>query len=258
MLAITGLTQTFDNVALGQQLMLALGGLEAVQQVHHLFALFLCGLALVHALNFLDSLFVRRQVSKLLPTKSDWEHFVQFLRLNKLPLFERYSFDEKFVYWVIVIAVGVLTLTGLGLWFPTWVTLVLPGSYFQYAAAIHRWQAIFVVIVILSLHTYQVLLRKRNFSIFTGRISLEDMQEDHPVELAYLEKLAALVQEGVLPKTVEFAVEERHPRKIYIYVEPEPDEDDEDEAHIEAGQVGQPETAEEKANLHMADGEAVK
>jgi len=220
-LAVTGLSQTFDNLASVRQLELLLGGLEGVQQIHHLFGLILCGLAIFHALNILDSFFVRQEPGKMLPQKSDFEHFLQYFTLKKLPLFERYSFDEKFVYWVTLIAVGVLSVTGLSMWFPAWVTIVLPGSFFPYAVVIHRWQTIFVVIVILVLHIYQVLLRKKNFSIFTGRISIEDMLEDHPVELAYLEKLSALVQTGSLPKTIEFTVEERSPKKIYINAEPE-------------------------------------
>jgi cytochrome b subunit of formate dehydrogenase len=256
-LALTGLAQTFDNFVLGRQLLLSLGGLESAQRVHHLFALVLGALSIYHALNILDSVFVRRQISKLLPEKSD----SQFLTLNKLPLFDRYSFDEKFVYWVVFFSVGILGLTGLSLWFPTWVTLVLPGSYFQYATAIHRWQAIFAVTVLVLLHTYQVLLRKRNFSIFTGRISLEDMQEDHPAELAYLEKVSEQVQTGVLPKTIEFTVEERIPRKVYVYVEPEHAEEDDEEykALVRAAkEKDQKKAAGRKTKQPVADGEAAK
>lgn len=258
MLAVTGLAQTFDNVTLGQQFLLFWGGLETVQRIHRLFALVLLGLSVYHLLNILDSYFVRRQVSKLLPEKSDLEHLVQFLTLNKLPLFERYSFDEKFVYWVTVVAVSVLSITGLGLWFPTWVTLVLPGSYFQYAVAIHRWQAIFAVTVVLTLHTYQVFLRKRNLSIFTGRMSIEDMQEDHPVELAQLEKLADLAQSGILPKVVEFSVEERRFKRIIIIEDKTEEEfdEDEDEAPVEAKDEGNLAMAENRATIPLADGEA--
>jgi cytochrome b subunit of formate dehydrogenase len=258
-LALTGLLQTFDNLVPVRQFLLLLGGLEAVQQIHHLFGLILCGLAVFHTLNILDGFFVRRETGKLLPEKSDFGHFIQYLTSNKLPLFERYSFDEKFVYWATFIGVGVLSITGLSMWFPTWITVVLPGSFFPYAVVIHRWQAIFAVVVIALLHTYQVLLRKKNISIFTGRMSIDDMREDHPVELAYLEKLANLVQAGGLPKSIEFTVEEHSPKKIYINAKPEQKPEIANEIQvselIEATKTDQTETPEIEATLQIVDGE---
>jgi hypothetical protein len=53
------------------------------------------------------------------------------------------------------------------------------------------------------------LLRKKNFSVFSGKMSVQDMAEDHPVELAYLENAASLAGERTLPKEVVFYVEEQ-------------------------------------------------
>lgn len=222
-LALTGLAQTFDNHASIRRLLFLFGGLEAVQQIHHVFGLVLCGLVVVHVWSLLDSYFVRREPGRMLPGKNDFEHFIQYFISKKLPLFERYSFDEKFIYWATLISVGILSVTGISMWFPTWVTIVLPGSFYPYAVALHRWQVVLAVVVVLILHTYQVLLRKKNFSIFTGRISIDDMREDHPVDFAYLETSAALDQSGRFPKPIEFTVEEHAPKKIYVHAKPAPE-----------------------------------
>jgi formate dehydrogenase subunit gamma len=212
-LGITGLAQTFDGTPVGKAALVVLGGVEGAQQVHHLFALILCALAVYHGLMLLDGYFVSHQTFKMLPVKSDLRHLFQLLTFNlglskKLPLYDRYSFDEKFIYWVTFIAVIVLSTTGLVMWFPILATQVIPGSFFLYAQVLHRWQAIFAILVMLLLHTYQVFGRNRNFSIFTGRMSLADMQADHPVELAYLEQSSSLAEATSLPKTVRFSIEE--------------------------------------------------
>ena len=221
-LAVTGLVQTFDNTRIGQALLILLGGLEGTRKIHHFFALILIGLAVYHFLNVLDGYFVKRLPASMLPVKSDLRHIFQMLTFNlgltrKLPIFDRYSFDEKFVYWVTAITVVILSLSGLVLWFPYLVTQVLPGSFYLFAGALHRWQAIFIVVVILLLHIYQVLLRKQNFSIFNGRMPLSEMKADHPVELAFLERAATLTETKKMPVMVKFSIDEmvvnKEPRK---------------------------------------------
>ena len=108
-----------------------------------------------------------------------------------------------------VIAVLLLSLTGLVMWFPSIATQILPGSVYVYSIAIHRWQALFAIVVMLLLHIYQVLVRKQNFSIFNGHMSVAEMQADHPVELAYLQKAASLVETKNLPKFLKFSIEEK-------------------------------------------------
>jgi formate dehydrogenase gamma subunit len=223
-LGSTGLAQTFDNTFPAQQFLIFLGGVEAAQEYHHLFASILGALAIYHAINTLDGVLVRRQQATMLPGRNDLTHFIQMMRLNlgfsrKLPLFERYSFDEKFIYWVTVISVGVLGLTGLLMWFPTLILQVLPGSLYPYAQVFHRWQAIFLVAVVVLLHIYQVVLRSLNASMFSGRMSIRSMKEDHPVELAYMEQAAEHWQEKRWPQAVEFSIPERVAREVVTIIE---------------------------------------
>ena len=212
-LAITGLTQSFDTTRPAQAILVLLGGLEGTQQIHHFFALILMAAAIYHLALVVDGVFVRLQPAVMLPGPQDFANLFQMVAFNlgltkKLPQNDRYSFDEKFVYWVTVIAVVILSLTGLIMWFPSIATQILPGSAYLYATTLHRWQAIFVLTIMIFLHLYQVLVRRQNFSIFNGQISLADMKTEHPVELAYLKKAAPLAEMENLPKNVKFSVEE--------------------------------------------------
>ena len=224
-LAVTGLAQTFDNTSIGRSILLFSGGLEIAQQYHHVFGLILVALAIYHIWDAVDARFVRLQTSRIKLESSDFQHFSQTIKLlfgfsKKLPLFDRYSFYEKFVYWVTAGCVAILSITGLIMRYPTIVTSVLPGSIYPFAVIFHRWPAIYLVIVILLFHTYQILPSRGNFSMFTGNMSVEKMKAEHPAELAYLVKAASLVSAKTWPQTVEAEVEERLARSYAeVYAE---------------------------------------
>lgn len=148
----------------------------------------------------------------MLPGISDLEHFFQILKLNLglskiLPQYNRYSIDEKFIYWLTLTTCAGLIATGLVMWYPSIVTQVLPGWIFAFSAVFHKWLAFLLVGVTILLHGYQVFLRRMNFSIFSGRMSHAVMEEDHPVELAWLETAAAHADAENWPQVVMYKVE---------------------------------------------------
>ena len=240
-LAVTGLAQTFNTTSLGQQVLHLAGGLDTAQSLHHLFGLVLVALLVYHIWNVLDGMFVRLQSSRVFFDASDWQHFFESIRLilgrsKKIPLYDRYNSDEKFMYWVTAVAVVMLSITGLIMRFPTWATLIVPGQLYSYALVLHRWPALSLAFVVVLLHTYQVLLRKRNLSIFNGEVTIEEMEIEHPVELAYLQHAAALVQATRWPQTIVFSLEERFAQKQWwedLQDEDDDDEDDEDDEEDE-------------------------
>ncbi|HEY3311600.1 MAG TPA: cytochrome b/b6 domain-containing protein [Anaerolineales bacterium] len=226
-LALTGLAQTFEGSFIARQLLFAMGGLNAAQQVHHILGLTLDVLVIYHALILIDGLFVRRRPGKMMP---EWNDLANLGRLigfalgfsKKQPLYDRYSLDEKVIYWLSATSLAVLVVTGFVLRYPTWITQVLPGGVFPFAVVFHRWQAILLVAVVILLHGYQVLLRGANRSMFTGKISLDEMQVEHPVELAYLEQAAATVKSKPWPQRVKFTIDEFTAQKVLTAIEKKP------------------------------------
>src|SRR5581483_7334974 len=115
-LAITGLPQLFAGEAWAQSLILALGRIESVRILHRFMALLLIVEVLYHVLSLAYKLLVLRQSASMLP------------RLPDRPRMAHYNFLQKIDYWLTVLSILVLLVTGLLLWNPIAVTGVLPGG----------------------------------------------------------------------------------------------------------------------------------
>jgi hypothetical protein len=80
----------------------------------------------------------------------------------------------------------VMSVTGLSLVWPELVTTYLPGIVIAVTRTIHGYEATFAVLVVILWHTWGVILRPEVFpldtSIFTGKISLERLKEEHRAE----------------------------------------------------------------------------
>jgi hypothetical protein len=66
------------------------------------------------------------------------------------------------------------------------ITRFLPGQIVAASRVVHGLEATFAVLVIVLWHSYGVILRPEIFpldtSIFTGKVSLERLKEEHPLE----------------------------------------------------------------------------
>lgn len=220
-LAVTGLAQTYYETLLGSFILALFGGIVSIRSIHHLFA-FVFGIqSIYHAALFVYELFVFRRTSRIMPDFDDVRNLFEMLALNlglskRHPRFDRYNFEEKAEYWALVWGTVIMGITGLMQWFPVMVAEVLPGWIIPVARAFHRWEAILAVLAILTWHTYHAVLKTRNTSIFTGLMSLEQIQEEHPLELLYLEKATESLHSQTWPVLIEIPVDE--PKKD---VEPE-------------------------------------
>jgi hypothetical protein len=80
-----------------------------------------------------------------------------------------------------------MAITGFFLWNPIATTNVLPGQIIPAAKAAHGGEAVLAVLSILIWHMYNVLIKHRNFSMFTGKLPHKQMEEEHALELERLE-----------------------------------------------------------------------
>lgn len=212
-LAITGLSQTYYNTAFGNFVMTLLGGIDNFRQVHHIAAFVFGSQSLYHVAVFIDQTFVRRRISKMFPAWSDVTDAIQMIKFNlglalHHPRFDRYNFEEKAEYWAFVLGTVAMGATGLMQWFPVQLTAVFPGWIVPVARTLHRWEAILVVLAILTWHFYHSVIKTLNLSIFTGNMSLEQMVEEHPLELAYLEQAAAAIHNKLWPVLIEIPLDQ--------------------------------------------------
>ena len=87
-------------------------------------------------------------------------------------------------------------LSGLALWFATEAMAVMPKWAFDLLAVLHGRESVVIFLVLFLWHLYDVHLRPEVFpmdwSWITGRISLADLQERHPLEYERLRKAGVL------------------------------------------------------------------
>jgi cytochrome b subunit of formate dehydrogenase len=177
--------------------------------VHHVAAFLLGILFLYHIAIFVDRAFVQRRFGKMLPAWSDLADAVKLMKFNmglvsRRPLFDRFNFEQKAEYWALILGIFIMGVTGIVQMFPAQLTLILPvGWVIPASRAAHFWQAVLMVLAVLSWHFYHTVFKKLNLSIFNGKMTIDQMQEEHPLELDYLEQASAAIENRHWPLEIE-------------------------------------------------------
>ena len=193
LLAITGLPQKFPESPLSQFIVLTIfGSVETARLVHHISAIVLMLASLVHILDVLYKVMVLRTPLDMLPFVSDLKQLFTdisyFLGLRKhRAYYGRYSYIEKAEYLALVWGTVLMAITGFMMWNPILTTRLLPGEAVPAAKTAHGAEAILAVLAIFVWHFYHVHLRHLNKSMFTGKLSREEMEHEHPAELAAID-----------------------------------------------------------------------
>lgn len=186
-LLLTGLPQKFRSAGWSQQILSSPERLELVRQIHHISAILLIAVVVYHLGRAIYFLIKRRLPGDMLPTWQDvrdaWQMVKYLLFLSKRkPAASKYNFEEKFTYWFIFVAVGIMVITGIIIWFPVAVTRLLPGGVVPASKLAHSTEATVAALFVIVWHLYHVLVQRLNLSMFTGRISEEEMRTYHSLE----------------------------------------------------------------------------
>jgi formate dehydrogenase gamma subunit len=195
-LLFTGLPQKFQYTGWSQWLISSPERLAQIQQIHHIFALLLIADVIYHLARGISLMVRRRLPGSIFPTWQDvrdaWQmiKFLLFLTRKK-PAYGKYNFEQKFTYWFLFFGIGILVLSGLVLWFPLFITRFLPGGIIPAAFLAHSNEAIVAAVFIVIWHFFHVHLQRLNLSIFTGRLSEDEMREYHSAEFERLTGEAA-------------------------------------------------------------------
>lgn len=192
LLALTGLPQKFVGYTWAENFILAMGGIEQVRIVHRLAAVFLMLQTIYHGGVITYKIFVQRLSLTMAPglrdTKNLFGTTAYNLGFSKIrPKLPRYTFEEKVEYWALVWGTVIMVITGFMLWNPIATTKFLPGAFIPAAKAAHGGEALLAVLAILVWHMYGVLFRQVNKSMFTGKLSREEMEQKHALELKQIE-----------------------------------------------------------------------
>jgi cytochrome b subunit of formate dehydrogenase len=192
-LAVTGLPQKFitSDVRLVDSLIDLMGGIETVRVAHRAAATVLMLSTIFHLIDVAYRILVRRAALSMLPRYQDVADALQAARYNlglakERPRMGRFTWEEKVEYWSLLWGTVVMIGTGFMLWNPIATTRILPGEAIPAARVVHGGEALLAVLAVLIWHFYSVHLRYFNRSMFTGRMSEHEMQDEHPLELERL------------------------------------------------------------------------
>jgi formate dehydrogenase subunit gamma len=190
-LLITGLPQKYENTSWSQWLLSTPERLAQLQQIHHIFALLLTVVVLYDLGRAIYLIIKRRLPGDMLPTMQDvrdaWQMIKYLLFLTRQqPRFGKFNFEQKIMYWFTFVGILILVISGYILWFPIIITKVLPGGVVPAAYLMHGNEAVALAIFTIIWHFYHVHLERLNLSIFTGRLSEDEMRKYHPVEFERL------------------------------------------------------------------------
>ena len=172
--------------------MQTLGGIDGTRRIHHIAAFAMMWVTVYHIIAVLYRVIVLRVRWTMMPLLDDFTHLFQdiayFLGFRKhRAYYGRYNYAEKVEYLAVVWGTIIMGMTGFMMWNPITTAKYLPGEAIPAAKAAHGGEAILAVLAIIIWHMYHVHVKRFNKSMFTGKITREEMEEEHPAELEVIE-----------------------------------------------------------------------
>jgi cytochrome b subunit of formate dehydrogenase len=190
LLVATGLPQTAPDNGVALWLIQLFGGVAPTRLVHRTTGFIFVALLVLHIARGVIGIARTRTLPAIIPRRHDFFDALAMARhiLQGTPRPKAGKFDgtEKFEYWGLFFGGIIMSVTGVVLVFPELVTEVFPGIVVAALRVVHGLEATFAVLVVLLWHSYGVLLRPEIFpldtSMFTGKISLDRLREEHELE----------------------------------------------------------------------------
>jgi cytochrome b subunit of formate dehydrogenase len=124
--------------------------------------------------------------------------FQWFFGQRRRPVFDRWTYWEKFDYWAPFWGVTIIGASGLMLWMPNITASILPGWIFNAATIAHGEEAVLAAGFLFTVHFFNNHFRPDKFPLdiqmFTGVMPLEEFRREHTLQFR------RLVQAGQLEK----------------------------------------------------------
>ncbi len=189
-LAVTGLVQKFADSSISVAIITFLGGIETTRLIHRAASVVFVVESIYHLAVIGYKLYVQRKQASMLPGLKDLQdaafQFLYNLGLRReRPKMGRYNFTEKAEYWAMVWGLVLMAVTGFMMWNPIATANILPGQVIPAAKVAHGAEAVLAVLAIFLWHFYHVHIKVFNKSMFTGKLSRHEMEEEHGEELEH-------------------------------------------------------------------------
>jgi cytochrome b subunit of formate dehydrogenase len=207
-LTLTGMSVFYAETAWAPVVMNALGGPQAAAYIHRVSAVIFASVFVGHLVYVVLHLRERWRSFQwfgphsFIPRWQDlWDvvaMFKWFFGLGPRPVFDRWTYWEKFDYWAPFWGVTIIGVSGFMLWFPNTTASFLPGWTFNVATIFHGEEALLAALFLFTVHFFNNHFRPDKFPLdvvmFTGSVPLEEFKHEHTVEYNRLVESGELSQ----------------------------------------------------------------
>ncbi len=206
LLTLTGMPLFYPDAAWAPWVMKALGGPKVAGVIHRVNAVIFAGVFFWHLAYMGLNVWRNRKTFRwfgpdsLIPNWQDLKDIVAmfkwFVGKGARPVFDRWTYWEKFDYWAPFWGVTIIGVSGLMMWLPTVTGAFLPGWVFNVAAIFHGEEAFLAVVFLFTVHFFNNHFRPDKFPLeivmFTGSMSLEHFRREHPLHYQRLQQAGEL------------------------------------------------------------------
>jgi formate dehydrogenase subunit gamma len=196
LLCLTGIPQKFYTAGWAHVLVDVFGGISSTRLIHRICGILLALSTVVHFSMAIAGILSKKSSMSMVPTRKDFEDSILQLRYylgmtHEHPHYDRYDYKQKFEYWGLIFGNIIMISSGFVLYYPVVAARIIPGEIIPAAKVMHSNEGLMAFLVITIWHIFNAHLNPDVFpfdsTIFTGKISRERMEHEHPVELARIE-----------------------------------------------------------------------
>jgi len=221
LLVLTGMTVFYADTNWAKIVVNVFGGPRMAGLIHRISAAIMLGIFFVHLIYMAIHLGRKTRAFKwfgpdsLVPRWQDLRDiigmFKWFVGRGPRPVFDRWTYWEKFDYWAVFWGMAIIGGSGVILAFKYVVATVFPGWVFNVATLVHGEEAFLAAVFLFTVHFFNNHFRPDKFPppdivMFTGAVPLEEFKREHPAQynrLVETGKLATyLVDAPSRPMTV--------------------------------------------------------
>jgi len=165
--------------------------------LHRIAAVVMVAASLYHIYYAIFTQRGREFIRDILFKFQDFRDMIQQLEYNlgfskRKPKYDRFNYIEKSEYWALVWGTAIMTLTGVALWYENQFMGWFSKLFVDVCETIHYFEAWLAFLAIVVWHIYYVIFNPKtypmNFAWLTGKITEEEMEEEHPLELERIKK----------------------------------------------------------------------
>jgi cytochrome b subunit of formate dehydrogenase len=212
-LTLTGMPLFYPDVAWAPAIMQMLGGPKVAGIIHRTAAVVFASVFFWHLFYMVIRIarnwrtFELFGPNSLVPNLQDLKDIINmfkwFFGMGPRPVFDRWTYWEKFDYWAPFWGVTIIGVSGLVMWVPGFFGQYLPGWVFNVAAIFHGEEAFLAVVFLFTVHFFNNHFRPDKFPVdvvmFTGTFPLDEYKKEHTVEYKRLVETGELQKRLVDP-----------------------------------------------------------